>query len=257
MQTNNYSIITNLFKQVRLSLLVSVNSPRQATALKPILAATVAKIQQQFNYYDRLFSPEKTDLLMTQLSAGDLRPLFKNQNFQKIYSIATRAKLTTNGYFDAFYDGRYQPTNLVKGWIVEQIFAELKLVMGPVIRGGLIEADGIVQTAVTSGVTYQWPVRIEDVLTKRDLLTSYPIQNGSLVSVTAQSLKRPQSSIKQLVITDQQMLKAVIWATAGINAGTGKFLRLIKQHQLSGLLVDRALGVIWFNHGQLRSQQAS
>ncbi len=150
------------------------------------------------------------------------------------------------------------PADSLQGWLVDDIFTRRlqPLLNQPLIAGVLLESNGIQRTAVAANTMFTWPVTIS-FPTKGDLaLGQYQLKNRGLATINELS-QRAQSPIKQVTVFADQAAEAMIWASAGMQAGTSKFLRLINRHQLSGVLVDHALGVIHFEQGKLMYGEAS
>ncbi|MCT3399883.1 FAD:protein FMN transferase [Lentilactobacillus hilgardii] len=252
------TIQTTLFQQIKISIIVSDMTINNMTDIKSKFTMITRHIKTRFNQIDQVFSLQKPASLVSRFKNGDTRPLFHSRDFQAVYSLARTSKEVTDGYFDPFDGGRYTPSDLIKSWAVDQVFSRnLKpLVNGPVV-GIMIEADGIIQTAVAKNSRRHWPVLVHDSYAGGGVLEKYQLAGDGIVTVNAQTSKRMQSAIKQLTIISERVSDATTWAIAGLNAGTNRFLRLINQNRLSGILIDRALGVIEFESGKLRYKQVS
>jgi FAD:protein FMN transferase len=91
---------------------------RGITAEKTRLA--VSEIECFLHEVDRRFSPFKPDSLVSQARRGDWSALLDDGDFQEIYAKSALAKTLTHGAFDAFHQGTYDPTGLVKGWAIDK-----------------------------------------------------------------------------------------------------------------------------------------
>ncbi|MBZ2199882.1 MAG: FAD:protein FMN transferase [Lentilactobacillus hilgardii] len=256
MQTINDTIQTSLFRHLRVSVVISEMVNHKVNQFKNKFTAITGQIKEKFDQVDQVFSLQNSGSLVAKFQRGDKQPLLKSADFQTVYSLANISKNKTNGYFDPFDGGRYTPSDLIKSWAVDQVFNQyLRPLVELPVAGIMLEADGVIQTAVATSSAFHWPVLVHDSFKGEGLLEKYQLTGGGIVTVNAKTSKRPQSPIKQLTIISERVSEATIWAIAGLNAGTAKFLRLINQKHLSGILIDRALGVIEFESGKLAQKQ--
>ncbi|GAF36123.1 hypothetical protein [Lentilactobacillus farraginis] len=256
MQTINYQLPTTLFQQFQISLIVQ-ESFKNMALLKDRFMRVLIQIKTKLTKVSQLAASQND----ASPAAGKFRWPVQNQlyapDLRTIQLIAERARRQTDGYFDQIGDQQPASIELMKSWLIDEIFNEdLKPLIGGPVIGVWLNADEMVRTAVEKGSNYQWPIRIYNSLAENELLERDQLANGGIVTLNAKALARSQSPIKQLTVIGQRVSDAVAWAVAGINAGTGKFLRLINQHRLSGILIDRALGVIAFQSGRLTYKQA-
>ena len=163
----------------------------------------------------------------------------------------------TEGYFDPHFDGKFNPTGLVKGWAIEKIFDKelLPLLNQPEIVGVSLNGGGDIKTAVTNQNGFVWNVGIENPTNSNSIIGQYALTNNGIatsgISKRSEHIKRNPSSLKQATVISDSLTEADVWATAIMAAGTQQGFDLIRKNELSGVLLDSRLGEIVFQGGEI------
>jgi thiamine biosynthesis lipoprotein len=222
-----------------------------------ILATTSKMINKELDAIEQKFSPFKEDSLVSKYRRGDSSPLMEDSLFQAVFSQCSIAEEVTSGYFNAFYDGRFNPTGLVKGWAIETIFQLYMkpLLVDPKIIGVSLNGGGDMQLATKDDSNFSWSVGIENPYNTQEIIAEYSIKNGAVatsgMNKRGEHISRNASNIKQVTIIANSLTEADVWATAGIAAGTDKFEDLIQSSELTGMYVDDVEGMTSFAGGKM------
>lgn len=117
----------------------------------PITIAAVATTQDveaayvEFVRIDEAYSPYKDTSLVCQLQRGEITPENAPSELQMIIQACETWKTRTNGYFDAYYSGIFDPSGYVKGWAISRaadIFRKRAIPRFSIDAGGDIEVRG-------------------------------------------------------------------------------------------------------------------
>jgi thiamine biosynthesis lipoprotein len=65
---------------------------------------------------DRQYSPYKKDSELTRYQNGELKEKEISAEFKNIIKACQEAERITDGYFSAYFNGKFDPTGYVKGW---------------------------------------------------------------------------------------------------------------------------------------------
>ncbi|KRN09096.1 FAD:protein FMN transferase [Liquorilactobacillus mali] len=217
----------------------------------------MAQVQQELQVIDHIFSPFKQDSLLKKYQAGDLQ-IMQNASFHTVFDLAKRAAKTTTGFFDPYYASEFNPTGLVKGWAIEKIFNNLLspfLTSHPQVTGISLNGGGDLQFATQPESSFDWEIGIENPKQLHSLSAVYKLKNGA--AATSGFSKRGQHisnltdhSLLQATIISEGLTWADIWATTALAAGQQKFINLLTEHQLTGLMITSKT-IIPFSEGRL------
>lgn len=231
--------------------------------IKQILKTTSKLIAQDLGEIDRKLSPNRPDSLVSKYRKGQHDALAQDPMFQEVFGQCSIAEAATSGYFNAFYDGKFNPDGLIKGWAIETLFQlHLKpLLIDPDIVGVALEGDGDIQLASKEGSDFHWNIDVQDPCDSEEVIAEYNIRNGALatsgMSKTVRKISHSSSSIKQVTIVANGMTEADVWAIAGITAGTNYFKKMIESSELTGMLVDKTEGTTAFARGNFNHKQSA
>ncbi|WP_125762771.1 FAD:protein FMN transferase [Companilactobacillus hulinensis] len=256
-----YYFLTSAIKQMNTTFNIVIATTEPDDSIQQSLDDAKRHIEINLHQIDDDFSIEKKDLLVSKFQNGDQGPLIKSEIFQLVYDKTIGAEQMTHHYFSAYFNGKYDPTGLVKGWAMEEAFdAYLKPLLNRLdIEGVSLRSRDDVKVATRRGSDHRWSVNIANPDDKNKILTTYYIQNCSVSTVNNLNFERvPRSQVgrmEQVTILSDDMTDSVVWANAGISAGTEKFPELINSDCLTGMLVDGKLGVINFRDGSFSNKK--
>lgn len=259
MKTTSYPLKTTVINKMTIPFTVRIAMNHDTHEFNQLFQKLLPEITQDLIEVDETFSPFKSTSLIAKFRTGDNSPLWTSSTFAEVYSLAQNARQETDGYFNPFFDGNYNPTGLVKGWAINKIFDQhlRPLLADPDIVGVSLNGGGDIIVAIADQTDFRWQIGIEDPSDDTMILGQYELANQAVatsgVSRRGEHIKRNISSLQQVTIVSNTLVFADAWATAGMAAGTETFLKLIPKYQLSGVLVDGQLGQLNFSNGGLQS----
>lgn len=118
------------------------------------------------------------------------------------------------------------------------------------IDGVSLRCGEDVRLASRPNIDFRWRIAVKDPENLDILLATYFLKSGAVsTSNKMQSLRKEKSDIEQVTIVSSNALDAKIWSSAGIAAGTNKFPEFISKYHLTGMIVDKNLGMENFRDG--------
>lgn len=219
-----------------------------------LLEEVAPKVHEELLRLEDKFSAFKASSLVCRYQEGDLAPM-ADPEFQEVYTAVNAGRIETDGFFDPYYAGIYDPTGFVKGWAIEKTF---KSFLRPLLNHVYIESvslngagDMQFETAVTSDFT--WRIGVENPDDLSQLVARFDMATGSIATSglakrEAHLAIKGEQDLKQVTIVGTSLSWTDIWATAGFSAGRTEFDRLIARERLSGLYVT-ADGLHFFKGG--------
>lgn len=243
------SIVVNKFDQ---PFEIKLATPDANLIDSKLIDETIAKISENVKEYDQLFSLDNDDSLLSKFHDGDEMGLMTSKAFREVYEQTITAEQMTHHYFSSYFNGKYDPIGLLNGWMIDKIFNRylLALLSNDGIDGVSLRCGEDVRLASRPGIDFRWRIAIKDPKKLDILLATYFLQNGAVsTSNELRSLRKEKSNIEQVTVVSSNALDANIWSSAGIAAGTDKFPEFISKYHLTGMLVDKNLGMENFRDG--------
>lgn len=238
----NPQLVTTTLTAMTLPFTISLATSDKAFAEEK-LAQLAPKVQAELDRLEEKFSAFRKSSLVSRFQAGDQTPIL-DAEFQAVYAQVTILKNRSQGYFDPYFQGSYNPTGFVKGWVVERIFQQLiqPLLTYPAILATSLNGGGDLQVKVKEGTDFSWQIGIENPDNLQELLAIYPLTQGGLATSGLSKRGRHLSilgkeDLKQVTVLADSLAWADSWATALFSAGQEKAAELIQQERLTALLV--------------------
>lgn len=129
----------------------------------------IEKVFDYFHYIDQKFSTFKDDSEITLINRGKLKESQYSEDMKTVLKLSEQTKQETDGYFDICYDGKYDPSGLVKGWA---ILKAAKILKKANVQNYYIEAGGDIEVAGKNVQGKIWQVGIRN-----------PFNTGEIVKV--------------------------------------------------------------------------
>ena len=216
--------------------------------LVDVLNQIVNEIDKYLQNVEEKFSPFLSESLVSRHTdiGEELQDDFFDIEYQEVYSRSIIAKKETHGLFDPFFDGKYNPTGFVKGWAIENAFMKYikPLIENNIIEAGAINGAGDMQVGTRLGSNFTWKIGIENPEDKEKIIAKYSIKNGA---VATSGLSKKGQHIKsdkiinhvQVTVVGTYLSDVDVLATAGVAANEKIWNEIIKNKQLTGILLTK------------------
>ncbi|WP_125565299.1 hypothetical protein [Companilactobacillus insicii] len=256
-----YYYLTSAIRQMNTTFNVVISTMNPEESIQRLLDDAQHYIEMDLHEIDDEFSIENKNSLVSRFQSGDQDPLLHSEPFQLVYDKTILAEQMTQHYYSAYFNGKYDPTGIIKSWAMERVFNNyLKplLNMSEDIEGVSFKSGDSIKLATRQNSDYRWSVNINKPHVD-DNLTSYYLQNGSIATIDNLNFEKvPRSHIsnmEQVTIISNDLTDSVVWANAGISSGTDIFPEMIVKSNLTGMFVDKKLGIVNFRDGSLSTDK--
>lgn len=200
-----------------------------------------------FNYFraiDRQFSPYIATSEVSQINqtkdisnvSGDMR---------LILELADKTKLETDGYFDAWHRGIFDPSGIVKGWAIQQ---SAELITGAGHNNFYVEAGGDIMTGGHNGKGGLWRVGIRNPFNRYENVKVVELNNEGIatsgIAIRGQHIYdphypgRPIDAVVSLTVIAPTVYDADRFATAAFAMGRDGIHDINKRQKLEGYMID-------------------
>ncbi|HFU4190284.1 TPA: FAD:protein FMN transferase [Streptococcus suis] len=234
------NIINRTVEAMTLPFTISL-AVTQASQLEEELESLSLEILAELERLEEKFSAFRPSSLVCRFQDGD-RSVLLDHEFQEVFALAEMAHRETEGAFDPYYKGIYDPTGLVKGWVIEHIFQTklLPYLQHPDVEAVCLNGGGDMQFATKETSDFLWKIGIENPENLQEILAVFSAKNGAIAtsgySKRGQHIQS-QNDIQQITFMDTSLTRADIWATAGLSIPENALNEAIARQQLSGLYI--------------------
>ena len=212
------------------------------------LNQVVNDIDKYLKNVEEKFSPFLPDSLVSRHTdlGEELQDTFFDLEYQEVYSRSIIAKKETQGLFDPFYDGKYNPTGFVKGWAIENAFMKYikPLIDNNIIEAGAINGAGDIQVGTRLDNDFSWEIGIENPENKEKIIAKYSIKNGDVatsgLSKKGQHIKSDNDiNYVQVTVVGTYLSDVDVLATAGVVSDEKIWSEIVESKLLTGILLTK------------------
>ena len=208
----------------------------------------VYEIDKYLQNVEEKFSPFLSESLVSRHTdlGEELQDDFFDIEYQEVYSRSIIAKKETQGLFNPFFDGKYNPTGFVKGWAIENAFMKYikPLIDNNIIEAGAINGAGDIQVGTRLDNNFSWEIGIENPEDKGKIIAKYSIKNGA---VATSGLSKKGQHIKsdndinhvQVTVVGTYLSDVDVLATAGVVANEEIWSEIVENKLLTGILLTK------------------
>lgn len=208
----------------------------------------VYEIDKYLQNVEEKFSPFLSESLVSRHTdlGEELQDDFFDIEYQEVYSRSIIAKKETQGLFDPFFNGKYNPTGFVKGWAIENAFMKYikPLIDNNIIEAGAINGAGDIQVGTRLDSNFSWEIGIENPEDKGKIIAKYSIKNGA---VATSGLSKKGQHIKsdndinhvQVTVVGTYLSDVDVLATAGVVANEKIWSEIVENKLLTGILLTK------------------
>ena len=204
---------------------------------KKIKASDLEEVFNYFSYVDKKYSPFKEGSEVALINSG-LNKI--NNEMKEILFIAEKTKKESNGFFDVWYRGKFDPSGIVKSWAIKNAARILKK------KGFVnfyINAGGDIQT---SGK--KWKVGIKNPFKPSEVVKVLNLKNHAIATsgtyekgnhIYSPIDGKNEFDIVSLSVIAKDVLEADRFATAAFAMGKSGINFLEQRKDLEAYMIDR------------------
>jgi len=201
-----------------------------------------------FQYVDDTFSPYKATSETTRMNKGFLHPSECSEDMTTIVRLAERTRIETNGYFDVFKNGLFNPVGIVKGWAIYQA-SEMLRKEG--VWDFFLDAGGDIQLSGLNDEGQYWVVGIRNPFHPQEVVkilhlsdigiaTSGTYARGQHIYNPLSTEDGPIEEIVSVTVLGPNVYEADRFATAAFAMGPEGIHFIEELPGFEGYLIDRS-----------------
>lgn len=188
---------------------------------------------------DDKYSPYKETSDVAKVNRGELVAADYDDELQTILNIAEQTKHETNGFFDVWHDGAFDPSGIVKGWAI----AKAAQKMHEYTEDFYIEIAGDIQVSGRSLSGEDWKIGVRNPFDRTQNISVVALHNKAIATsgtaIRGQHIYNPKSqtalndSLISLSVIATDIIDADRIATAAFAMGAEgiKFIEQLKGYE--------------------------
>lgn len=219
-------------------VLWAIGSPKAPQAIQ----SAIALLRQA----DQTFSTFKPGSEISRLNSGQLTPHQLSPQVKDVLAECDRLKRLSDGFFDARFSGRLDPSGYVKGWAIREA-ARILDSFG--VERYLVEISGDLQVKGDGPTGDGWVIAITNPLAAGQAATFIRLHHGAVATsgIYTQGLHiinpktgKPVKDPLSLTVVGEDIALADAYATAAYCMGAGgQGLAWLKLMGFEGLQINR------------------
>lgn len=140
---------------------------------------TIGKVFDYFRYVDETFSTYKKNSEVSKINDGILSLKNASREVRTVFSLCEKTKKETNGYFNIFRNGKYDPAGLVKGWAIYQA-SQILNSLG--CSDYFIDAGGDIQVSGRNKEGKDWKIGIRNPFNRNEIIKAVALKNMGIAT---------------------------------------------------------------------------
>lgn len=203
------------------------------------------KAYDYFAYVDATFSPFKPTSEVSRINRGELELDDASEDMRVIVSLAEITRQQTDGYFDIYHNGVFNPSGLVKGWAIWQA---AQLLRREGCENFYIDAGGDIQAYGYNAAGKPWQVGIRNPFEPSTIVKSLSLSNCGIATSglyeRGKHIYNPHKAddafdqIASITVIGPNVYEADRFATAAFAMGTAGIAFIASLNGLEGYAID-------------------
>jgi thiamine biosynthesis lipoprotein len=197
---------------------------------------------------ERHFSPLLEDSDINRLARSEIKLRRADRRVREVETLCHEVLERTDGLFDAWRDGWFDPTGLVRGWAVDRVaeryLAPLLKQLGASAVGLNAGGDLRLFTAPTSA--WRWRVGLADPAQPDNFIATIELMDGAVATsglaergahIINPRTGKPATSVASATVVADRLTEADLWATTAVAAGFKDLSWIAQAQTRSGVLI--------------------
>lgn len=208
-----------------------------------VTEASLESIFSFFEYVDKKYSPFIATSDVSRINRRELTDGDYDDELREILTLTEKTKAETDGYFDVWHDGTFDPSGIVKGWAIQKA----SLLMKQLTPNFYVEAGGDIQTDGTNDKGHPWRIGIRNPFNRSETVAAVTLDNEAIATsgtaIRGQHIynphsKKPIEGIVSLSVIAPTILDADRMATAAFAMGKNGIGFIEKLKGYEGYMID-------------------
>ncbi len=178
-----------------------------------------------FRSVDSQFSPYKPESEVSRIDRGELAPGDASPEMREVLRLSEDTKRFTDGFFDVWFNGRFDPSGLVKGW---SILKAARLLDAQGLKNYCIDAGGDIEIRGHQAAQTPWRIGLRNPFDPSTIIRTLALTNRGIATsgtyIRGEHIYNPRNgekanSIASITVVAPNVYEADRLATAAFAMG--------------------------------------
>lgn len=202
------------------------------------------KVFAWFQHVDETFSPFKPTSEVSRYGAHDIDEKNVSADLRYILREAEATKQATNGYFNVYHDGHFNPSGIVKGWAIQRAAEQLQAAG---LANFYVEAGGDIAVNGQNDAGTAWRIGIRNPFKPHEYVKVVQL-SGQGIATSGTYIRgdhiynphtgRPANEVASLTVIGPNVYEADRFATAAFAMGLEGIHYIESLHGFEGYQID-------------------
>ena len=210
-------------------------------------SATQKSLDEVFDYFtsiDERFSTYKQSSEITAFNEGKIKEAGLSAEMKEVFRLAEETKKQTNGFFDIWYEGKCDPSGLVKGWAIHNA-AEILRKNG--FQNFYVEVGGDIEVEGKNKDGNDWAIGISNPFNNKEIVKVVYL-SGEGIATSGTSIRgnhiynpkneMPVNEIISMTVIGPNVYEADRFATAAFAMGEAGIQYIESLSGFEGYMID-------------------
>lgn len=204
------------------------------------------KVFEYLKTVDDKFSTYKKNSEISLINAGIVKKKNFSQDMKEVFQLSQQTKKETDGFFDIYRRGKYDPSGIVKGWA---IYNASLIIKRHGFKNFYVDAGGDIQVSGRNKNNDAWKIGIKNPFNQDEIVqVVYILDEGLATSGTyirGNHIYNPKDNRKEndiisLTVIGPNVYEADRFATAAFAMGKNGILFLERLPGFEGYMIDKS-----------------
>lgn len=187
----------------------------------------VEAVFECFRLVDARFSPYKQESETCRIDRGELDPSKASPDMKEVLWLAEETRERSNGYFNVWFKGRFDPCGLVKGWAIRRA---ARLLDDDGMLSFCVEAGGDIEVRGANDTGQPWEIGLRNPFEPSRLMRKLAL-SGCGIATSGTYIRgehiwnpltgKPANAVASLTVVGPDVYEADRFATAAFAMGPG------------------------------------
>ncbi len=236
---------------MRMPITVAIPDRERTEPLAPgarfaTVAQAIEAVFDSFRAVDERFSPYRADSETSRIDRGDLAEAEASPQMREVLALSEQTRRETDGYFSVRFNGRFDPSGLVKGWAIERA---ARLLDDDGFISFCVEAGGDMEVRGANDEGVPWVIGIRSPFEPSKLIRRLRLTNRGIATsgtyirgehIWNPRTREPANEIASLTVIGPDVFEADRFATAAFAMGREGIAFLASRPGCEGYMVEKS-----------------
>jgi FAD:protein FMN transferase len=217
---------------------------RRADRAFPTVDRAAEAVFDYFRAVDERFSPYKPESETSRIGRGAILSSELSPEMQEVLRLSEETRRMTNGYFDVWFKGHFDPSGLVKGWAISKA---AEILDGDGFVSFSIEAGGDIETRGANDEGQPWVIGIRNPFDPSTIIRSVRLGSQGIATsgtyIRGEHIYNPRTggkanAVASLTVIGPNAYEADRFATAAFVMGEAGVEYISRLAEMDAYSVD-------------------